>query len=119
MDVRSEIRQRIGAYLRGELSLSDLVVDVASFDQEALDAARLGDDRAERLIGTVDLLAAEWTAGHRCEQDVHAELADSVTALPVGPAYVPIGSVDHARSAASASNSRRVQSSRSRTSGPT
>lgn len=88
MNVRSELQQRIETYLRGLISLSDLVFDVAAFDQAALDAARLGDDCAERLLGTVDLLAAEWTAGHRDEPSVRAELADAVAALPVVRTYV-------------------------------
>ncbi len=64
-------------------SLDDLHFALAAFDQEALDAARTGDDRAEKLLGSVGCLIAEYTDGHRTKESVYREIAGLVYATPV------------------------------------
>lgn len=73
-------------FLGHNANLTDTVLELDGFEQPALDAARCGDDRAERLLGEITCLVAEYTAGHRSLDALRDGLRAACRAVPRGTA---------------------------------
>lgn len=81
MSLHGEIRASIRAYVDGPPTvdaLHRLQLALASFGQPALDAARDGDDAAERLLGLTDALLAEYSMRHCTAAELREGLEDTI-----------------------------------------
>lgn len=76
--IAENLRGQIASYLSGESSIWDLDTWVSHF---ALDLPET--DSAFGLSREVFLLLAEYTAGHRLEEDVQNELRATIRDIPV------------------------------------
>ena len=67
----SEMRSRLGRYLNGKSSLQQFR---EWFDVETWGLAGEADSPARQLGGQIELCIAEFTSGHRTEEDLRAHL---------------------------------------------
>lgn len=81
MSLHGAIRASIRAYVDGPPTVDELHQlqrALASFGQPSLDAARAGDDAAERLLGLADALLAEYSMRHCTAAEFVAGLEDAI-----------------------------------------
>src|SRR5438874_1701132 len=93
MELLDAIERHIRRYLAGACTLGELHFELSAYDQAALDAAREGDTRAERLLGRVGLLIDEWHLGHRDDVQVWDGLSAAVQSREQIVSVTPQGSV--------------------------
>ncbi len=106
MDLLQQIREHIRAYVAGRLSINDLQLALADYHQPALDAARVGDERAEHLVNKALALVSEYSLGHREADELRDELAEDVESRRTTTTHVYIGSTDSTSAATGAQSAR-------------
>ena len=82
MNLIEQIEAQVRRYLVGACTLGELHFALSDFDQAALDAARGGDTRAERMVASAGLLVDEWRLGHRSIESVWHNLSALVSPRP-------------------------------------